>query len=132
MVDIDHFRQVNNEHGHLAGDEALRAVADALKQHTRSYDLCGRFGGEEFVVLLPQTTSRQLLIVAQRICQEMRRLEVTPTGHTRPLGRLSVSIGAASYPTTGKTLDDLLMTADNCLFAAKNTGRDRVKTVEMV
>jgi diguanylate cyclase (GGDEF)-like protein len=132
MVDIDHFRRVNNEHGHLAGDEALRAVADALKQHTRSYDLCGRFGGEEFVILLPETNSQQLLTVAERVCEEIRRLQVIPTGSTSPLGRLSVSIGAASYPATGRTLDDLLMTADNCLFAAKNTGRDRVRTVEMV
>jgi diguanylate cyclase (GGDEF)-like protein len=132
MVDIDHFRRVNNEHGHLAGDEALRAVADALKQHTRSYDLCGRFGGEEFVILLPETNCQQLLVVAERVCEEIRRLQVVPTGSTSPLGRLSVSIGAANYPATGRTLDDLLMTADNCLFAAKNTGRDRVRTVEMV
>ncbi|SMD27433.1 MFS transporter [Kibdelosporangium aridum] len=132
MIDIDHFRQVNNEYGHLAGDEALQAVADALKQNTRSYDLCGRFGGEEFVVLLPETTSNQLLIVAERICQGIRDLEVTPSGCTEPLRGLSVSIGAAAYPTAGTTLDDVLMTADNCLFAAKNSGRDRVRTVEMV
>jgi diguanylate cyclase (GGDEF)-like protein len=129
MIDIDHFRRVNNTHGHLVGDRALRAVADTLRQNTRSYDLCGRFGGEEFVVLLPETGPGAVVDAAIRICEKIRELRIeTDSG----VQRLSVSIGCASFPGNGDSLEDLLRTADMALFAAKDAGRDQVRAGEPV
>jgi diguanylate cyclase (GGDEF)-like protein len=127
MVDIDHFRRVNNTHGHLVGDQALLAVATTLRQQTRGYDSCGRFGGEEFVVLLPETSGEAAVEVATRMCREIRNLRIeTPHG----VQRLSVSIGVASFPHNGTKLEDLLFAADMALFAAKDAGRDQVRAVE--
>ncbi|MET0134566.1 MAG: MFS transporter [Kibdelosporangium sp.] len=128
MIDLDHFREVNKRHGHLVGDRALKAVADALRQHTRGYDLCGRFGGEEFVVLLPETDGDVVLDVAERLCEQIRELRVE-TG--TDVQRLSVSIGAATFPRDGDRLDDLLLAADMALFAAKDAGRDQVRPVQV-
>ncbi|MFD1047098.1 diguanylate cyclase [Kibdelosporangium lantanae] len=123
MIDLDHFRRVNNAHGHQVGDRALRAVATMLKETTRGYDLCGRFGGEEFVVLLPQTGAEMAFGVANRIREAIREITID-TEHG--VQRLTVSIGVATYPENGCDLERLLFAADVALFAAKDGGRDRV------
>ncbi|NRN69192.1 GGDEF domain-containing diguanylate cyclase [Kibdelosporangium sp. 4NS15] len=127
MIDIDHFKRANNKHGHLVGDRALRAVAKTLQQATRSYDCVGRFGGDEFSVLLTATGREAAKDVGNRICENIRKLHIdTESG----LQRLSVSIGIATYPHHGDTLEDLLKSADVALFAAKDSGRDRVRSFE--
>jgi diguanylate cyclase (GGDEF)-like protein len=127
MVDLDHFKWVNDQYGHLVGDQVLRAVADAMQEEVRDYDLCGRFGGEEFVLLLPDTGLDKAVEVGNRICARIRGLQIDQddTGGLR----LSASIGVATLPEAGKELDELLLAADNAMFAAKDSGRDQVRAV---
>ncbi len=128
MIDVDHFKAVNGRYNHLVGDDALRAIAQILRGSVRNYDLVGRFGGEEFVVLLVAADHPQSVEVADRICEKVRELRVEDaiTGATYPDLRLTVSVGVATYPDAGVTLDDVLLAADNALFAAKDAGRDQV------
>ncbi|WP_344420040.1 GGDEF domain-containing protein [Amycolatopsis minnesotensis] len=121
MIDVDHFRQVNNTMGHLAGDEALRAVGRAMRETT---DLCGRFGGEEFVVALPATTVEDAADVADRIRRRVERMRVTSS--TGAVFGVTVSIGVAGFPTAGQSVEDVMHAADNALFTAKRRGRNRV------
>jgi len=131
LVDIDHFKSVNDNHGHLTGDHVLRSVADAMRAEVRSDDLCGRFGGEEFVVLMPDSKFTDVVAVAERICTRVRglRIEDAESGEVLSDLRLSVSIGAATYPDHGGQVDEVLMAADNAMFAAKDAGRDQVRAV---
>jgi diguanylate cyclase (GGDEF)-like protein len=130
MLDLDHFKSFNDRMGHLVGDQLLRAVADELRAETRPYDLVGRFGGEEFVILLPGVGTTQIEPVADRIRLRISRLCVLVHGpHDRPVtvNGISVSIGAAVCPDDGNDLDRLLLAADGALLAAKAAGRDRVR-----
>ena len=131
MVDLDHFKLVNDRYGHLIGDQVLRAVADAMREEVRDYDLCGRFGGEEFVLLLPDTGLTRAVEVGNRICARIRGLNLEQDGADAPFERLrlSASIGVATYPDAGKELDEILLAADNAMFAAKDSGRDQVRAV---
>nr|WP_025359684.1 GGDEF domain-containing protein [Kutzneria albida] len=130
MVDLDHFKRVNDTYGHLAGDAALKAVAEAISGAVRAYDSVGRFGGEEFVVLLPGIGEAAVVAVAERIRQAVAGLVVqVPTGdRQRTVTGLSVSIGVAMYPAAGTVVDRLLHAADTALYEAKHTGRNRVLT----
>jgi diguanylate cyclase (GGDEF)-like protein len=131
MIDLDHFKWVNDRHGHLVGDQVLRLVADAMREEVRDYDLCGRFGGEEFVVLLPDTGLDRAVDVGNRICARIREIRIESDGApASPNGpRLSASIGVATFPSAGKELDEILLAADNAMFAAKDGGRDQVRAV---
>jgi diguanylate cyclase (GGDEF)-like protein len=128
MIDVDHFKAVNGSYSHLVGDEALRAIAQVLRTSVRNYDLVGRFGGEEFVVLLAGADHVASVEVADRICDKVRELRVEDaiTGATYQDLHLTVSVGVATFPDAGTTLDDVLLAADNALFAAKDAGRDQV------
>ncbi|HET8642756.1 MAG TPA: GGDEF domain-containing protein [Pseudonocardiaceae bacterium] len=134
MIDLDHFKSINDRHGHPAGDQVLRAVGTALRNEARADDLVGRFGGEEFVVLLPGVDTATLGDVAGRICQRIRQLEVNVETDQEPVvvRELTASIGAALYPQMAATLEELLWAADNALFAAKDAGRDQVRMVRSV
>jgi diguanylate cyclase (GGDEF)-like protein len=130
MLDLDHFKSFNDRMGHLVGDQLLRAVADELRSETRPYDLVGRFGGEEFVILLPGVGTTQVEHIADRIRERISRLRVLVDGpHDRPatVDGISVSIGAAVLPTDGDDVDQLLLASDGALMAAKAAGRDRVR-----
>ncbi|MGH3811198.1 MAG: diguanylate cyclase [Pseudonocardiaceae bacterium] len=130
MLDLDHFKLFNDRMGHLVGDQVLRAVADELRSETRPYDLVGRFGGDEFVILLPGVGTTQIEHVADRIRLRISRLCVLVHGpHDRPVtvNGISVSIGAAVCPDDGNELDRLLLASDDALLAAKAAGRDRVR-----
>jgi diguanylate cyclase (GGDEF)-like protein len=135
VLDLDHFKAVNDTYGHLAGDEVLAAVADALRAEVRDGDLVGRFGGEEFVILLAARSGRAeadalaaTRIVADRIRRRVASLTVgleTPDGPLTVAG-LSVSVGAAVRPDGHGDLRTLVHAADTALYAAKRAGRNRV------
>jgi diguanylate cyclase (GGDEF)-like protein len=128
LVDIDHFKLVNDTHGHLVGDKVLKAVAQALTTQSRDYDRAGRFGGEEFVLLLAQTTGSDAVKIAERLRSHVEALEVPvderPGG---PVVKVTISIGVTSI-ARGETreLIDLLAAADSALYQAKQSGRNRV------
>jgi diguanylate cyclase (GGDEF)-like protein len=126
LIDIDHFKAVNDTHGHLAGDMALRTVTDAVREQLRDYDLIGRFGGEEFVVLLPQTHEAAALVIAERLRAHIAALSI-PVSDAQPGAhvRLTVSIGVAGLDAADGGVTDLLAAADAALYHAKQTGRNK-------
>jgi diguanylate cyclase (GGDEF)-like protein len=123
MIDIDHFKKINDDHGHAIGDIALKSIANVIATSVRSEDIAGRYGGEEFVVLMPQTTAIAADDVAQRICQLIRQLQITKHGNAL---KTTVSIGIAQY-RAGDSLLDFLHRADHALYQAKHEGRDCVR-----
>ncbi|MEV6901915.1 GGDEF domain-containing protein [Amycolatopsis sp. NPDC051372] len=125
MIDLDHFKRINDTYGHLAGDEVLAAVAVAIEDAVRQSDTVGRFGGEEFVVLLPATGGTPVLAIAERVRVAVGELSVV-VGGTVQVSGLSVSVGVAGYPDAGDTLDQVLRSADAALYRAKDAGRNRV------
>ena len=127
LIDIDHFKMVNDTYGHLAGDKALRAVTDALREQLRSYDLAGRFGGEEFAILLPQTREDHALSIADRLRTHIAGMSVPVSDDGKPENciRLTVSVGVAPLDDTNRELTDLLAAADSALYHAKQAGRNR-------
>jgi diguanylate cyclase (GGDEF)-like protein len=131
LVDIDHFKVVNDTYGHLVGDKALRAVTDALRSQLRGYDLAGRFGGEEFVVLLPQAREQDALNVAERLRAHIAGLSVPVDDGDESAGcvRLTISVGVASLDGESRELTDLLAAADAALYHAKETGRNKTHVI---
>src|ERR1051326_1838989 len=126
MIDIDHFKRVNDTAGHPAGDEVLRQLAGLLSDAVRSIDIVARFGGEEFVVILPQTGPEGGMVFAERLRHRIAEQEFDVPG--REL-RLTVSIGLATFPAAGTTTaDDLLARADEALYRAKTEGRNQVRS----
>ena len=124
LVDVDHFKRVNDNHGHLIGDEVLRALATELRQQVRESDVVGRFGGEEFTVLLPRTDDADAYAIAERLRASAGRMSV-PAAHARI--RVTVSIGVAVLGQHGHDLFELLAAADVALYKAKDAGRDQVR-----
>jgi diguanylate cyclase (GGDEF)-like protein len=126
MLDIDHFKKVNDTKGHPAGDEVLREVVNRIRKSVRPYDIVGRYGGEEFLLLLPNTVFKEGLVVAERIRTDIHRETFKVCG-----GELcvSVSLGISSIDEKDQKLDDLLKRADDGLYKAKHAGRDRVEWV---
>ncbi|KAA2267124.1 GGDEF domain-containing protein [Solihabitans fulvus] len=131
MVDLDHFKLINDRHGHLAGDTVLKAVATTIGHAVRDYDSVGRFGGEEFVVLLPDIAETEVVTVAERIRDAVARLEVEVADgdEEKVITGLSASIGVATYPGAGTVVERLLQAADTALYEAKNTGRNKVVSI---
>jgi diguanylate cyclase (GGDEF)-like protein len=128
IIDIDHFKVVNDTHGHLAGDRVLRAIADRFKAQLREGDLIGRFGGEEFAILLPRTAAAEAGRVAERLRRHIAG-EPVAVGGDRGEGILvdvTVSVGVAELADAGQDLDDLLAAADAALYQAKDAGRNRI------
>lgn len=130
MIDLDHFKRLNDTHGHLAGDAALHAVAATITAEVRGRDIVGRYGGEEFVALLPDITAGDALEVAERVRVAIRHLAVpVPTAATsaEPVTmRMTVSIGLAMAPESGTELQHVIEAADTALYQAKARGRNRV------
>jgi diguanylate cyclase (GGDEF)-like protein len=135
VMDLDRFKNINDEYGHLAGDTVLTVAADVLRTHTRPDDLIGRYGGhggDEFLVLLPRTSRVDAAGIAERIRTGIGSgtLAVTATFGAATLSGLTASIGvAAGIPNTDLTLHDLILRADAALQHAKRNGRDRIQTV---
>ena len=129
LVDIDHFKQVNDRHGHPAGDAVLREIAERAVHQVRSVDLVGRLGGEEFVVVMPETNLGGAVVVAERLRAAVAEepFIVQSSGARLPV---TVSVGIAmTGEGNGDTLESLLQRADEALYAAKNAGRNRVITL---
>jgi diguanylate cyclase (GGDEF)-like protein len=125
MLDIDHFKRFNDTYGHLAGDRALRRVADVVTRSVRTVDQVFRYGGEEICVLLPETPKDQAALVAERIRIAVASASVADEGD-QPLGRVTVSIGVASFPKDASAPRELVARADEALYRAKSAGRNRV------
>ncbi|GAA0224979.1 GGDEF domain-containing protein [Cryptosporangium japonicum] len=124
LLDIDHFKSINDTHGHHGGDRVLREVADRLRVATRGGDLLGRYGGEEFVVLVPNTTPPIAREIAERVRRAIADVPV-PVGPATS-ATVTVSIGVATMPEDATNVDELLLLADEGLYASKNSGRNRV------
>jgi diguanylate cyclase (GGDEF)-like protein len=127
LVDIDHFKVVNDTHGHLVGDKALRAVTDGLRNQLRIYDLAGRFGGEEFVILLPHAREVDALAVAERLRAHVAALSipVNDADESGPCVKLTISVGVAALGGDTCELTGMLAAADAALYYAKETGRNK-------
>jgi diguanylate cyclase (GGDEF)-like protein len=124
MIDLDHFKAVNDRYGHAAGDDVLKFLAVTLSLHSRSTDTCGRIGGEEFAIVLPETDLGEALRSAGRIREAIARTPVPTDQSAEPIV-ITVSIGAATL-APGQSLEALLEQADRALYEAKRAGRDRV------
>jgi diguanylate cyclase (GGDEF)-like protein len=131
LVDIDHFKAVNDNYGHLVGDKALRTVTDALSSQLRSYDLAGRFGGEEFVILLPNAREADAINIAERLRVHIAAMSIPVNDNDKsgPYVRLTISVGVAALDGAGHELTDLLAAADSALYHAKETGRNKTHAV---
>lgn len=129
VLDLDRFKQVNDTYGHLLGDQVLRGIAGTMTEVLRDYDLAGRFGGEEFVVLLPHTRAVDALRIAERVRAHISRLPVYAPGPGGPEQvPITVSIGLAALDAgTCRQLPELLAAADAALYRAKASGRDQVQ-----
>ena len=128
IADIDHFKLVNDTYGHLAGDEVLTGVARAMTALLRDYDIVGRFGGEEFVILLPQTSADEVKGIAERLREKVAEI-IIPISARAPAQsplQVTVSVGIATLDGSRRDLDDMLAAADAALYEAKNAGRNRV------
>lgn len=119
-LDLDHFKDVNDEQGHAAGDEALRAVAEAIRAELRPSDACGRIGGDEFMVALPRTNAVDAAGVVERLRRSVARLGLGPAGR-----KVTLSMGVAEFPTHSLGDEDLMRLADIALYRAKEAGRNR-------
>jgi len=134
IVDIDHFKRVNDSYGHLVGDRVLKAVATELKGQLRDYDRAGRFGGEEFVLLLTQSDEADALRIAERLRMHVGSLAVPIDDRPEaPVVRVTISIGVSGKPRSeARELTDLLTAADSALYHAKQSGRNRVSATTPV
>lgn len=122
VVDVDHFKKINDSHGHMAGDEVLRQVALQLREHIRHPDLAGRYGGEEFLLLLPNSDAKAAAEQAERLCKKVRENLVHINSHTL---HVTISIGVAQFVNGTDTWETLLNRADTAMYEAKNNGRDQ-------
>jgi two-component system cell cycle response regulator len=118
LLDLDHFKEFNDSHGHVAGDEALQRLAQSLATESRAFDLVARYGGEEFAIILPGCEPAESLHIAERMRRATRGVPV-PTPMT-------ASVGAATFPDDADDAIALLQAADDALYACKRAGRDRV------
>ena len=131
LVDIDHFKLVNDTYGHLVGDKTLRAVTDALQSQLRAYDVAGRFGGEEFVILLPHAREVDALAVAERLRVHIADLSIPirDNDESGPCVKVTISVGVAALDSGSGALTDMLAAADAALYHAKETGRNKTYVV---
>ncbi|MCZ8054373.1 MAG: GGDEF domain-containing protein [Microcystis sp. LE19-12.2C] len=120
---MDYFKHINDTFGHLLGDKTLITVAGAIKNCLRQVDSFGRFGGEEFVAILPETNLEDAETLARRICQVINKLNIEID---RQKVRVTASIGVATFSTQDNNLEEVIERADRAMFAAKNQGRNRV------
>jgi diguanylate cyclase (GGDEF)-like protein len=127
MMDLDDLKAINDRLGHFQGDRVLRGVGDVIADGVRRIDTAARYGGDEFVVLLPETDPTGAFVLAEKIRLGVNALSIDVTGLDHP----SISIGVVSYPGDGRTADELMISADNAMYASKRAGKDRVTGVSV-
>lgn len=125
MADIDHFKKINDNYGHLLGDKVIRQVAQTVNATVKGGDTAARYGGEEFAVLLPETSLNNARKLAEQIRQKVERIRVRRSDNGSTLGVVTISLGVACF-RQGDTADTLIHRADMALYAAKNNGRNQV------
>jgi diguanylate cyclase (GGDEF)-like protein len=123
MLDLDHFKRINDNFGHQIGDEALAAVGEVLRSGTRASDFVARYGGEEFLILLQDTNAESAVELAEKLRESLRQMQVPGLA-----GRVTASFGVASIPEHAGDSESLIRAADRALYAAKEAGRDQVRT----
>jgi diguanylate cyclase (GGDEF)-like protein len=129
LADLDNFKIYNDMCGHLAGDNALRKTSDLMRRSARDMDIVTRYGGEEFCLILPGTRKKESVFVGERIRRAIEAESFPGESHL-PLGRLTTSIGIATFPADGVTANELIHAADLALYQAKALGRNRLVLYE--
>lgn len=127
LGDLDYFKQVNDTYGHQAGDRVLRQISSRLRENLRAEDVCARWGGEEFMILLPETTLEQAVVVTEKLASSVRDKEITWNGKNI---RMTMSFGVGQFHQ-GNSIDEFMQRVDNALYVAKNSGRNRVEIAEL-
>jgi diguanylate cyclase (GGDEF)-like protein len=130
MLDLDHFKAFNDSHGHAAGDALLRVLGDYLVTHVRAEDIACRYGGEEFVLILPEASLEMSQARAEQLWKGVQALQVNHRGEL--LRGVAVSAGVAAFPAHGRTAAEVLRAADEAMYAAKRNGRNRVEIAGQV
>ncbi len=129
MMDLDELKQINDRHGHFFGDRVLRGVGEVIRSGGRVIDTAARYGGDEFVVLLPETDPTGAYVLAEKIRTEVADLRVDVAG---TLIQPSISVGVVSYPSDGRTSDELMIAADTSMYRSKRAGKNRVTGVPVM
>ena len=127
MVDIDHFKDYNDTYGHVIGDEVLRRVAQTIEERVPPGSIVGRWGGEEFTIILPGATAEGAYAVAENLRRGMSEMPLR-TGSNRSIPTPTISQGIAAYPNNAASDDELILLADKALYKAKETGRSGIMT----
>jgi len=125
MLDIDEFKKINDTHGHHAGDVVIKRMAEIVRKNTRGSDLVGRYGGDEFMVLITSTTEEQAASLAEHLREKISTTDIVIPGTEVPV-RLTISGGLAMFPTHGQSTTELLRAADDALYESKRQGRNRI------
>jgi len=126
ILDLDRFKRFNDVFGHDAGDAILRSMAELFRKHYRREDVVCRYGGEEFAIILPESSARDAAKRSEELRLAAKKLQVLHKG--KPLDAVTLSIGVAAYPEHASTVEELLRIADACLYKSKSAGRNRVTT----
>jgi diguanylate cyclase (GGDEF)-like protein len=127
VADIDHFKKVNDTHGHDAGDVIIKGLGEMLRRAKRTTDAVARFGGEEFVIICEETDARGAVLLAERVREELGRATFHAPGKDGSAAiQVTCSMGIATYPEDGTTWDELFKAADEALYGSKRAGRNRV------
>jgi diguanylate cyclase (GGDEF)-like protein len=127
MMDLDDLKAINDRLGHFQGDRVLRGVGEVIVAGVRRIDTAARLGGDEFVVLLPETDPTGAFVLAEKIRLGVNAMTIELPNRSHP----SISIGVVSYPGDGHTADELMISADNAMYASKRAGKDRVTGVSI-
>jgi diguanylate cyclase (GGDEF)-like protein len=129
FIDIDHFKNYNDTHGHLTGDDLLKSLADILQEQSRGSTEIVRYGGEEFLLLVPETGREGACVFAERLRRAVEE-HPFPGRERQPGGKLTLSLGVATFPESGETGAELLDSADKALYQSKQRGRNIVSVWE--
>jgi len=126
LLDVDKFNKINEQYGHVTGDNLLVAVAKVIREHSDQNPLLGRYGGDEFVIVFPDEEREQAFLKLEQIRQELSRIELT-TADGKTFQGINISGGVASFPMDGRTENELFRKADHALYRAKATGRGQIR-----